>query len=143
MKMKFKLILTFMTVLFFISNIMFAQDSTKSKDEANTNAKKHNQKFVDKDGDGYNDNAPDHDGDGIPNGLDPDWDKNKNQEGKRHRWRYVDLDGDGINDFIQENPEMRQEQMDPLMQQKREGAPLDEQRKMQGEEKKRKMGNKN
>ena len=29
--------------------------------------------FRDEDGDGFNDNAPDHDGDGIPNGLDPDW----------------------------------------------------------------------
>ncbi len=29
--------------------------------------------FVDEDGDGFNDNAPDADGDGIPNGQDPDW----------------------------------------------------------------------
>ena len=29
--------------------------------------------FVDLDGDGFNDNAPDHDADGIPNGLDPDY----------------------------------------------------------------------
>lgn len=29
--------------------------------------------FVDRNGDGFNDNAPDHDGDGIPNGHDPDW----------------------------------------------------------------------
>ena len=29
--------------------------------------------FVDLDGDGFNDNAPDADGDGIPNGLDPDY----------------------------------------------------------------------
>ena len=29
--------------------------------------------FVDDDGDGFNDLAPDHDGDGIPNGLDPDY----------------------------------------------------------------------
>jgi hypothetical protein len=33
--------------------------------------------FVDEDGDGINDNARDHDGDGIPNGKDPDWVKNK------------------------------------------------------------------
>jgi hypothetical protein len=32
--------------------------------------------FVDLDGDGFNDNAPDHDGDGIPNGLDPDYTMN-------------------------------------------------------------------
>ncbi len=29
--------------------------------------------FIDADGDGYNDNAPDHDGDGIPNGMDDDF----------------------------------------------------------------------
>jgi hypothetical protein len=29
--------------------------------------------FIDEDGDGYNDLAPDADGDGIPNGLDPDY----------------------------------------------------------------------
>lgn len=32
--------------------------------------------FVDLNGDGFNDNAPDHDGDGIPNGLDDDYIKN-------------------------------------------------------------------
>ncbi len=47
--------------------------------------------FVDADGDGYNDNAPDHDGDGIPNGLDDDF----LGAGKKG---FVDLDGDGIND---------------------------------------------
>ena len=29
--------------------------------------------FIDLDGDGFSDNAPDHDDDGIPNGLDPDY----------------------------------------------------------------------
>lgn len=33
--------------------------------------------FVDENGDGINDLAPDFDGDGIPNGQDPDWVKNK------------------------------------------------------------------
>lgn len=33
--------------------------------------------FLDEDGDGVNDLAPDHDGDGLPNGKDPDWVKNK------------------------------------------------------------------
>ena len=32
-----------------------------------------NSNFVDLNGDGFNDNAPDADGDGIPNGLDPDY----------------------------------------------------------------------
>ncbi len=61
--------------------------------------------FVDLDGDGYNDNAPDADGDGIPNGLDPDWVKNPedgtgNMFGfkKANGPKFVDLDGDGFND---------------------------------------------
>ena len=33
--------------------------------------------FVDEDGDGINDRARDHDGDGLPNGKDPDWVRNK------------------------------------------------------------------
>ena len=42
--------------------------------------------FVDENGDGINDLARDHDGDGVPNGQDPDWVKNKrdgtgNQDG--------------------------------------------------------------
>ncbi len=44
--------------------------------------------FVDEDGDGFNDLAPDEDGDGIPNGLDPDYtapkDGTGNQFGKGH-----------------------------------------------------------
>lgn len=39
--------------------------------------------FVDKNGDGYNDNAPDDDGDGIPNCLDPDYKRSKMQKGKK------------------------------------------------------------
>ncbi len=50
--------------------------------------------FVDHNGDGYNDNAPDHDGDGVPNGLDPDWRRSSRWGGKR----FVDANGDGIND---------------------------------------------
>jgi len=40
--------------------------------------------FVDEDGDGVNDLAPDHDGDGIPNGQDSDWVKNK-QDGTGYK----------------------------------------------------------
>jgi gliding motility-associated-like protein len=54
--------------------------------------------FVDKNGDGYNDNAPDDDGDGIPNGLDPDWQKRHKRKGKPNR--FIDLNGDGINDVL-------------------------------------------
>jgi hypothetical protein len=64
----------------------------------NKNAK-HGKYFVDKNGDGYNDNAPDHDGDGIPNGLDPDYLKIKKRGSSN--LPYIDLDGDGINDNLQ------------------------------------------
>ena len=40
--------------------------------------------FVDEDGDGVNDLAPDHDGDGLPNGQDSDWVKNK-QDGSGYK----------------------------------------------------------
>lgn len=38
--------------------------------------------FVDENGDGYNDNAPDDDGDGIPNGQDTDYTRPANGQGK-------------------------------------------------------------
>ncbi|MCK9280533.1 MAG: hypothetical protein M0P71_07930 [Melioribacteraceae bacterium] len=57
--------------------------------------KTHGTNFVDANGDGFNDNAPDHDGDGIPNGVDPDYTGSKFQKGKR---AFIDLNGDGIND---------------------------------------------
>jgi len=37
--------------------------------------------FIDEDGDGFNDLAPDADGDGIPNGLDPDYVRPEDCEG--------------------------------------------------------------
>lgn len=82
------LLLTTISIFIFTSLSVLAQDSTRTKDGKQ---QKHGTGFVDLDGDGYNDNAPDHDGDGIPNGLDPDYVK-KSKNG------FVDLDGDGIND---------------------------------------------
>lgn len=96
--------LFFMVLLFFLTSGLFAQDSTKAVDKGS--GKQHGIHFIDEDGDGYNDNAPDHDGDGIPNGLDPDWQKEKEKKGKKNRWRFVDLDGDGINDNLQEKEDM-------------------------------------
>ncbi len=58
---------------------------------------KHGVGFVDENGDGYNDNAPDADGDGIPNGMDPDYTGAKARKGN-HSKGFVDADGDGIND---------------------------------------------
>jgi hypothetical protein len=60
-------------------------DSVKSKVEAAKVSIQPDslQKFVDKNGDGFNDNAPDHDGDGIPDALDKDYwalmEKNKSK----------------------------------------------------------------
>lgn len=57
----------------------------------------HGPNFVDENGDGYNDNAPDHDGDGIPNGKDPDWIRPADGTGKQNgkAWRGVGSQGKG------------------------------------------------
>ena len=78
----------------FFSNYTYAQDTG---DNSNT----HGSGFVDENGDGFNDNAPDADGDGIPNGMDEDYTGSKmhNNHGKSHGSHgFVDQDGDGIND---------------------------------------------
>ncbi len=77
---------------------LIAQDSLKAKKDQKR--KGHSRVFVDKNGDGYNDNAPDHDNDGIPNGLDPDYIKLK-QNKQKSKLPYVDKNGDGINDNLQ------------------------------------------
>jgi len=45
-------------------------------------------RFIDEDGDGFNDLAPDADGDGIPNGLDPDYVKPEDGTGMMNRLMY-------------------------------------------------------
>jgi len=79
-------LIAFLTILAAYSNLQ--AQTTNPNPPA-----QHGKNFVDKNGDGYNDNAPDHDGDGIPNGVDPDYTGPKLQRNK-----FVDLDGDGIND---------------------------------------------
>ena len=44
--------------------------------------------FIDEDGDGFNDLAPDADGDGIPNGLDPDYVKPEDGSGLMNRYAH-------------------------------------------------------
>jgi len=85
-----KLIVLFAATLLlsYISVSAQTQDQSKPNPPA-----QHGKNFIDNNGDGYNDNAPDHDGDGIPNGLDPDYTGPKLQRNK-----FVDLNGDGIND---------------------------------------------
>lgn len=60
----------------------------------------HGPNFIDENGDGYNDNAPDADGDGIPNGQDEDWEFTGRNHGRRGfgPHGFVDEDGDGFND---------------------------------------------
>lgn len=56
-----------------------------------------NSHFVDLNGDGFNDNAPDFDGDGIPNGLDPDYIKQaKDGTGQQKGKLYLNGQADGI-----------------------------------------------
>ncbi|HKJ69248.1 MAG TPA: hypothetical protein VKA68_14915, partial [bacterium] len=78
-----------------------AQEQVQNR-EQNQEAFQRGSQFVDEDGDGYNDNAPDQDGDGIPNGLDPDFAGARNGQGQGMPG-FVDLDGDGINDNVMRN----------------------------------------
>lgn len=106
-----KNLLLILTLAFvFMAGNLFAQDSLviqqknqyqhqyKHQTKTATQVKGHNGVgFVDEDGDGYNDNAPDADGDGIPNGLDEDYEGSMTRAGNG-RGGFVDEDGDGIND---------------------------------------------
>ena len=121
--MKLNIFLLSILLTIFISSNLIAQDSTQVK---NKDVDK-DQEFVDKDNDGYNDNAPDHDGDGIPNGLDPDWQKLQ-KEKKKAKKKFVDLDGDGINDNIQNAGSGQGEQVQKRqqkMQQGQDGSSID------------------
>ena len=125
-----------LTAFFFIIslNCLYAQDSIKTDKEKEP--VDHKQHFIDEDGDGYNDNAPDHDGDGIPNGLDPDWQK-LNEE-KRNRQRFVDLDGDGINDNIHTDEDPLKGEHQGLHEQKK-GSSMDSKSKEQQQKQQKKQ----
>lgn len=66
-----------------LATTLIAQDS--SAVQSSETVISHGYRFVDNNGDGYNDNAPDHDGDGIPNGLDSDYHGRKFRGGKHKR----------------------------------------------------------
>ena len=66
-----------------------------STENASAQNRPANRGFVDANGDGVNDNAPDDDGDGIPNGKDADYTGTKLGTNGRG---FVDENGDGIND---------------------------------------------
>jgi hypothetical protein len=138
MKKETLLFISIIMMMSFPFHGLLAQDTTGT--DKNTNIKSGEQQFIDKNGDGYNDNAPDHDGDGIPNGLDSDWQKLKENKNKK-RLRFIDLDGDGINDNLQNTIE-KQEQENNVRQEQRGGGPLENQAKKGGEQKQNKQGGK-
>ena len=103
------LTLTATMLAIFLSSSLFAQDSLmiQKKNQYRNEAIKGKASrvatqngihgFVDENGDGFNDNAPDADGDGIPNGQDADYTGAKARMGNGAKG-FVDADGDGIND---------------------------------------------
>ena len=84
-----------LAMLFIVGNL-FAQDNGTGKNQ-NRKGNTNQVGFIDANGDGYNDNAADNDGDGIPNGMDDDYTGAKNRRGN-HSKGFVDGDGDGIKD---------------------------------------------
>jgi len=63
-----------LAVLGFLGAVaLVAPAGAQAQDDAGSRYGWHVGGFVDEDGDGFNDLAPDADGDGIPNGLDPDY----------------------------------------------------------------------
>ena len=90
-------LLVFAFAAMFLTFVSFSADSFAQNGD-------HGAGFVDENGDGYNDNAPDHDGDGIPNGQDPDYVSQNPGQGRRFGG-FIDEDGDGINDRMQDADE--------------------------------------
>lgn len=97
---KFRLIsalVIFFSIIAFTA-VSFGQDNgAGNQNQVKTQTQLHGNSFIDANGDGYNDNAPDADGDGIPNGRDEDYSGSKFRTGNGSRG-FVDLNGDGIND---------------------------------------------
>lgn len=87
-KTVFLLTLSFILVTF-LNSVTFSNDLIRN--QVNN--------FVDENGDGYSDFAPDHDNDGIPNGKDPDFTRGKGK-GKQWRNNFIDENGDGYNDNL-------------------------------------------
>lgn len=88
--------LRFAAMLFVLLFGVLAADTMAQEKSVKTI--QHGAGFVDQNGDGYNDMAPDHDHDGIPNGQDPDYKGGKMHRGHGGMRGFIDLNGDGIND---------------------------------------------
>lgn len=69
----------------------FAQDKAQDQGRAKVQAKnayRHQFRFIDENGDGIADVLRDHDGDGVPNGQDPDWTRPEDGTGYQVQNRY-------------------------------------------------------
>ena len=80
------------------ATVSFAVMGQTAYAQENETPVEHGPQFIDADGDGYNDAAPDVDGDGVPNGQDSDYTRPGNGTGKGNVRGFVDEDGDGFND---------------------------------------------
>jgi len=88
----------------------FAQETDPVGDPPGPGAGNGVCQFIDEDGDGFNDLAPDADGDGIPNGLDPDYVRPEDGAGNQyqHQFRFgvlVDVFGRGFGTIALKGPE--------------------------------------
>jgi hypothetical protein len=93
------LVMAFVKYIIVMITVVTVFDTGHAQDTTGT-VPGHGRRFIDLDGDGYNDNAPDHDGDGIPNGLDPDWQRRKGGRGKGRRFQYLNLEGTMAEDTV-------------------------------------------
>lgn len=66
--------------------------STNTRKQGNRNGTE----FVDVNNDGYNDNAPDHDNDGVPNGVDKDYVRGSIAQGNGNGERQENGNGEGL-----------------------------------------------
>jgi len=139
---KYQYISILLTVcLAFCMQGLSGQDTIRNRqkpDQAQTAQQK--QQFVDADGDGYNDNAPDHDGDGIPNRLDSDW-KKLQKRMRNGNTEFVDADGDGINDNLQRESGDRTGQQMEMKGRNEEGSSVQNQEQNRVQKGKRKGKN--
>ncbi|MCI0512246.1 hypothetical protein L0128_03445 [candidate division KSB1 bacterium] len=96
-----------------VLGLMAALVAFGTMDEINAQTTQHGPGFIDENGDGINDNALDADGDGIPNGQDPDYTKPQDGSGRQAGRKgqsglgqygpgFIDEDGDGICDYYQD-----------------------------------------
>ena len=87
----------FTAAVLMITGLLLAPVAIAQGNHTGENPVEHGWRFVDQNGDGINDYAPDFDGDGIPNGMDEDYEPAG--LGSQYRaGRFIDVDGDGIHD---------------------------------------------